>query len=291
MRRSGTRASSCCRNPAERTSGVCYRSRIFSWDEFLPGAVTQQKPKPEPAPRCAVRTSRSPPSQPPLPVLGEFVADIEASLGEDFLKAAPVPEPDPRLPQQLAKPVPPAPCSGPQSLRRKLHHWPPAQQHRRRHRITPRLPCPSQPPASAPAAALRTLQSRRRVVCTGAAPCRTRPYHRSGCSARSSSGRQSFSFRRRRRYRSRGDVRRTQTRSRSRCRFRRRRSRNALQPRHRFPRNGTARRSYRRIAEGLPGRSIAAIRSRRSCRPTPGWRNASLTKAFPRLQSAGMTKL
>ena len=34
----------------------------------------------------------------PAPVLGEFVADIEASLGEDFLKAAPVAEPKPAAP-------------------------------------------------------------------------------------------------------------------------------------------------------------------------------------------------
>jgi tetratricopeptide (TPR) repeat protein len=36
--------------------------------------------------------------------------------------------------------------------------------------------------------------------------------------------------------------------------------------------------------------SITDIRSRRSCRPTPGWRNASSTKACPRPPSAGMTR-
>ena len=71
----------------------------------------------------------------------------------------------------------------------------------------------------------------------------------------------------------------------------RRRSRDSLQPRHRLPRNGTARRSHRRIAEGLPVRSIADIRSRRSCRLTPGWRSASWKKAFPKPPSAGTKRL
>ena len=38
------------------------------------------------------------------PVLGEFVADIEASLGEDFLKAAPVAQPEPSVPVAKALP-------------------------------------------------------------------------------------------------------------------------------------------------------------------------------------------
>ncbi len=38
------------------------------------------------------------------PVLGEFVADIEASLGEDFLKAAPVAQPEPPAPVAKAAP-------------------------------------------------------------------------------------------------------------------------------------------------------------------------------------------
>jgi hypothetical protein len=42
------------------------------------------------------------------PVLGEFVADIEASLGEDFLHAAPVATPEPTGPVAKAKPVSPA---------------------------------------------------------------------------------------------------------------------------------------------------------------------------------------
>jgi hypothetical protein len=42
------------------------------------------------------------------PVLGEFVADIEASLGEDFLKAAPVAQPQP--PAAVVKPAPRTPA-------------------------------------------------------------------------------------------------------------------------------------------------------------------------------------
>jgi len=46
------------------------------------------------------------------PVLGEFVADIEASLGEDFLKAAPIAQPEAPAPveKDLPKPAPPIPA-------------------------------------------------------------------------------------------------------------------------------------------------------------------------------------
>ena len=48
---------------------------------------------------------------PPAPVLGEFVADIEASLGEDFLKAAPAAKPAPAAPVVAkAAPAPPTPA-------------------------------------------------------------------------------------------------------------------------------------------------------------------------------------
>jgi tetratricopeptide (TPR) repeat protein len=65
---------------------------------FLPGTVT--KPAEIPAPPAQAPAIHAPAAQnksavaaaPSAPVLGEFVADIEASLGEDFLKAAPVPE-------------------------------------------------------------------------------------------------------------------------------------------------------------------------------------------------------
>jgi pilus assembly protein FimV len=69
-------------------------------DTFLPGPVT--KPAAEPAARPAATAPAKPGLAPAAhtepaisagataPVLGEFVADIEASLGEDFLKSAPV---------------------------------------------------------------------------------------------------------------------------------------------------------------------------------------------------------
>jgi tetratricopeptide (TPR) repeat protein len=46
------------------------------------------------------------------PVLGEFVADIEASLGEDFLKAAPIAQPEDPAPveKEVPKPAPPIPA-------------------------------------------------------------------------------------------------------------------------------------------------------------------------------------
>jgi tetratricopeptide (TPR) repeat protein len=47
------------------------------------------------------------------PVLGEFVADIEAALGEDFLKGAPVAEPAPRAPVAKAVPEPVRPAPAP----------------------------------------------------------------------------------------------------------------------------------------------------------------------------------
>jgi hypothetical protein len=70
-------------------------------DTFLPGTVA--KPAPPAAARSSATGLGEKKSVPPMPiaevhaeggapVLGEFVADIEASLGEDFLKAAPVPE-------------------------------------------------------------------------------------------------------------------------------------------------------------------------------------------------------
>jgi len=85
-------------------------------DSFLPGPV----PAPTPA-APAVAAKAAVPAKPPVvpaaaaaaaaststPVLGEFVADIEASLGEDFLKAAPVPPRAPTTPVAKAQPVPP----------------------------------------------------------------------------------------------------------------------------------------------------------------------------------------
>ena len=99
-------------------------------EDFLPGTVA--KPVPPPAVRpAAPAPSRVEPALAPAaqtepviaaqtaPVLGEFVADIEASLGDDFLKAAPVAEPQPPAPVAKAKPVPPpapAPVSAPKVM-------------------------------------------------------------------------------------------------------------------------------------------------------------------------------
>ncbi len=77
-------------------------------DSFLPGTVTgpiapPAAPTPaKPGLAPAARTEPAIAAAPTAPVLGEFVADIEASLGEDFLKAAPV--------AQAAAPAPPVPA-------------------------------------------------------------------------------------------------------------------------------------------------------------------------------------
>jgi pilus assembly protein FimV len=88
-------------------------------DSFLPGTVA--KPAPPAQPQSVKRELPSVHAEPAVaaehsaPVLGEFVADIEASLGEDFLKAAPVPEPEPVTPVAKAIPAPvaspPAPAA------------------------------------------------------------------------------------------------------------------------------------------------------------------------------------
>jgi tetratricopeptide (TPR) repeat protein len=76
-------------------------------DQFLPGTVA----KPAAAePAAKAEHNASPAHAEPAvaagqtpPVLGEFVADIEASLGEDFLKAAPVAEKEPTAAVAKAK--------------------------------------------------------------------------------------------------------------------------------------------------------------------------------------------
>jgi hypothetical protein len=96
---------------------------------FLPGTVAKPvappaapvaakpvAPRPAaPAQAPAARTAPAVAAAPSAPVLGEFVADIESSLGEDFLKAAPVPEPRPAAPAAKAQPAPriPAPVTTP----------------------------------------------------------------------------------------------------------------------------------------------------------------------------------
>ncbi len=65
-------------------------------DGFLPGTVNKPAAAPaaaqpaKPAQAPAARTQPVVAAAQSAPVLGEFVADIEASLGEDFLQAAPV---------------------------------------------------------------------------------------------------------------------------------------------------------------------------------------------------------
>jgi len=85
---------------------------------FLPGTVAKPVAPPLQAKPAAAASAKThvPPAHAepevaaPAPVLGEFVADIEASLGEDFLKAAPVAEPAPAAaPVAKAKPKPPVP--------------------------------------------------------------------------------------------------------------------------------------------------------------------------------------
>ncbi len=102
-------------------------------ENFLPGAVPHE---PEPAVEHASASStpahHAPPELEPIgnaapttfgvpqaQPMGEFVADIEASLGDDFLKGAPVPEPQPTSQAQpaphidaraAATPVAPAPA-------------------------------------------------------------------------------------------------------------------------------------------------------------------------------------
>ncbi len=84
-------------------------------DGFLPDTVTQPAAPPvatQPAKAAMAPAAHTEPviaAAPSAPVLGEFVADIEASLGEDFLKAAPVATaqaPAPVAAAQAALPVP-----------------------------------------------------------------------------------------------------------------------------------------------------------------------------------------
>ena len=80
-------------------------------DGFLPGTVAKPAASAAAAPAKKIEPKAAPAQARPAavasaqtaPVLGEFVADIEASLGEDFLKAAPVPEP--AAPVAKAKPA------------------------------------------------------------------------------------------------------------------------------------------------------------------------------------------
>ncbi len=86
-------------------------------DGFVPAKAAKPAASPAapavtiPAAREIVPAARPEPAvaaQETAPVLGEFVADIEASLGEDFLRGAPVARPDAPAPvaQAVSKPIP-----------------------------------------------------------------------------------------------------------------------------------------------------------------------------------------
>jgi pilus assembly protein FimV len=92
-------------------------------DNFLGGPVVEK-----PAPASASKPKRHEPELEPIgnaaptrfgtaepEVLGTFVADLEQSLGDDFLKGAPVAEPEaaPAAPAPIAKPTAPAPAKAP----------------------------------------------------------------------------------------------------------------------------------------------------------------------------------
>ena len=77
-------------------------------DSFLPGTVAAPAHmEPKPAAAVAPAAQAQPAAAAAAPALGEFVADIEASLGEDFLKAAPHAEPERLAPVAKAQPAPP----------------------------------------------------------------------------------------------------------------------------------------------------------------------------------------
>ena len=84
-------------------------------DNFVPGGVAKPVASPVPPPSVgrvpAAATHAAPPAPQAAPVLGQFVADIEASLGEDFLKSAPASKPQPAAP--AAKVAPAAPVAPP----------------------------------------------------------------------------------------------------------------------------------------------------------------------------------
>ena len=93
-------------------------------DRFAPGSAAKTAPPApaapptaQPAAAAAQTEPEAAPDESPA-VLGEFVADIEASLGDDFLKGAPVAAQQPVVPiapvapaaKAVPKPTPPAPA-------------------------------------------------------------------------------------------------------------------------------------------------------------------------------------
>ncbi|PYX49534.1 MAG: hypothetical protein DMG79_08410 [Acidobacteria bacterium] len=109
-------------------------------DTFLPGAVAHPVPPPaiaKPVMAPVARTEPAIAAAPGDPVLGEFVADIEASLGEDFLKAAPVakapapvaqPKSAPSVPVAAPKVIAPLAASAAASASTANHATPAAPQ-------------------------------------------------------------------------------------------------------------------------------------------------------------------
>jgi hypothetical protein len=99
-------------------------------DSFLPGtAMHEATPAPTPVAHVesveaeaapAAHAESVPSAEHEVPALGEFVADLEESLGDDFLKAAPVAEPEPTAPEPAVavasvQPIPPVPVVAPQA--------------------------------------------------------------------------------------------------------------------------------------------------------------------------------
>jgi pilus assembly protein FimV len=90
-------------------------------DSFLPGTVSKPAPPlAPPTPPAQVQPAAAQPqraaTQGAAPVRGEFVADVEAPVGEDFLGGASVAEKEPRVPVAKAKPTPPpAPTPAPKA--------------------------------------------------------------------------------------------------------------------------------------------------------------------------------
>jgi len=86
-------------------------------DTFLPGTVAKPTPPPAAPPvelAPAAHTGPAITASATPAVLGEFVADIEASLGEDFLSAAPKPEAP--APAAATKPAPVPPAARPAAV-------------------------------------------------------------------------------------------------------------------------------------------------------------------------------
>jgi tetratricopeptide (TPR) repeat protein len=88
-------------------------------DSFLPGTVSKEAvPAKVQAPKApAAHAEAAVVADSKSPVLGEFVADLESSLGDDFLKAAPVAEPQtkPAAAAKLAAGAPNVPIAAPQT--------------------------------------------------------------------------------------------------------------------------------------------------------------------------------